>query len=237
MDAKQAWGAFSLILALAVVTVATMLISTGRDPYQITAFAAIVLMVYSYILYKRYHIEMVTEGDVQLFSDEDDLRILCEIYGLGDSGRAYINRQRLRNFARENKHTDFVWIAPRFVHSFSSALEVEFPVEEEKELSVPELIKRLVSDAPSKEQQTNPLMWGTTRDSKRLSVIDSCPVCEAKVRGSMGTCRECGADLEFYAVLAGSKLGRRLLSAKVEAGKRKLRYSVATLQEKEEADD
>ena len=236
MGAKQAWGAFSLILVLAVVTVAAMLISAGYDPYQISAFAAIVLMVYFYILYKRYHIEVVTEGDVLLFNDEEDLKILCEIYGLGDSGRAYINRQRLRNFARENEGTDFVWIAPGFVHSFSSALEIEFPAEKEEDISVPELIKRLVSDAPSKEQLTNPLMWGTTRDSKRLSIIDSCPVCEAKVRGSIGICKECGADLEFYAVLAESKLGRRLLSAKGEAGKRKLRYSVATLQEKEEAD-
>ncbi len=232
MDAKQAWGAFSLILVLAVVTVAAMLISTGRNSYQISAFAAIVLMVYLYILYKRYHIEVVTEGDVLLFNDEDDLKILCEIYGLGDSGRAYINRQRLRNFARENKDTDFVWIAPGFVHSFSSALEVELPAEEAKELSVPDLIKRLVSDAPSKDRLTSPLTWGVSRDSKRLSTIDSCPVCEADVKGSTGVCKECGADLEFYSVLAESKLGRRLLSAKAVAGKRKLRYSVAMIPDK-----
>lgn len=224
MRAEQAWGAFTLVFVLGTAAVAATLVSLGHDPYQIGAFAAIAIMVYLYVMYKRYHIELVTEGDITLFSDPDDLRILCEIYGLGGSGRPIVDRQRLKNFVRAHPEGSFVWVAPRSVRSVGSALAIP-PPEPEEVLTVPVLMKKLMANRPSEISLKGPLVGGRKRSSERLAALAECPVCESVLRRPKGVCPECGADLEFYSVLADSRLGRRLLSEKTEARKRKLRYT------------
>ena len=224
MRAEQAWGAFTLVFALGTIAVAAVLVSLGHDPYQIGAFAIIAIMVYLYVMYKRYHIELVTEGDIALFSDPDDLRILCEIYGLGGSGRAYIDRQRLKDFVRAHPERSFGWVAPRPVRSVGSALAIPSP-EPEEELTVPRLVKKLLSDTPSESSMKGPLIGGARRSSERLAAMGECPVCESTLEKTRSVCPECGADLEFYSVLADSRLGRRLISEKTGARKRKLRYT------------
>lgn len=229
MKAEQAWAAFSLVFVLGAVAVAATLVSLGYDPYQIGAFAAIAIMVYLYVVYKRYHIELVTEGDITLFADPDDLRILCEIYGLGGTGRALVDRQRLKDFVRKHPERSFVWVAPRSVRSVGSALAMPPPAPEE-ELTVPVLVKKLLASKPSETSLKGPLLGGVKRSSDRLAGLKECPVCEAALgRKTKAVCLECGADLEFYSVLADSKLGKRLLSEKTGARKRKLRYSVESM--------
>jgi len=228
MKAEQAWGAFSLVFVLGTVAVAATLVSLGHDPYQIGAFAVIAIMVYLYVMYKRYHIELVTEGDIALFTDPDDLRILCEIYGLGGSGKTIVDRQRLKDFVRAHPGRSFVWVAPKPVRSVGSALAIP-PPEPEEELTVPVLVKKLLADKPSETSLRGPLVGGLRRSSERLASLDQCPVCESSLKRPKGVCPECGADLEFYSVLADSRLGRRLLSEKTDARKRKLKYSVASM--------
>lgn len=223
MRVEQAWGAFSLVFALAVIAVTATFYSLGHDPYLVGAVAAVVTMVYLYILYKRYHIELVTEGDIALFRDPDDLRILCEIYGLGSTGKAAADRMRLRDFVRAHPDRAFVWVAPKPVRSIGSALAMPLPPVEE-EMTVPAMMKMLLSDRPSEASLTGPLVGGRRRSSARLASMRGCPVCDAPLGRSQAICLRCGADLEFYSVLAESRVGRKLLSAKTEARKRKLRY-------------
>jgi hypothetical protein len=222
MRAEQAWGAFSLVFALAVIAVAATLYSLGHDPYLAGSLAAVAIAVYLYVVYKRYHIELVTEGDLALFTDPDDLRILCEIYGLGSTGKPVVDRQRLRGFVRAHPEGAFVWVAPRPVRSVGSALEVPSPQPEE--LTVPAMMKKLLSDRPSDASLTGPLVGGQERSRARLAEVTRCPVCDSRPGRGQGICLQCGADLEFYSVLAGSRLGRKLISAKTEARRRKLRY-------------
>ena len=223
MRAEQAWGAFTLVFVLGTLSVAAALVSLGFDPYQVGALATVAVMVYLYIVYKRYLIELVTERDIALFSDPEDLRILCDIYGLGSTGRPLVDRQRLRNFVRAHPGRSFVWVAPRSVRSLGSALSVPAP-EAPREPTAPELMMRLLADTPSESSLKGPLVGGACRSSERLERITECPVCESSLEGSADVCPECGADLEFYAVLSDSKLGRLLLSEKTGARKRKPTY-------------
>lgn len=228
MRAEQAWGAFSLVFVLATVAVAATLFSLGHDPYLAGSLAVMAIMVYLYVVYKRYHIELVTEGDLTLFTDPDDLRILCQIYGLGSSGKPVVDRHKLREFVRAHPEGAFVWVAPKPVRSFGSALEVPPPPAEE-EMTVPAMMKKLLSSRPSEASLTGPLVGGLKRSKARLAAVTRCPVCESPPGRSGGICLSCGADLEFYTVLAESKVGRRLLSEKTEARKRKLRYPRQTM--------
>jgi len=230
MGARDAWVAFSLMTAALVTAVALYLISSGEDAYQITAFAIILISIYLYIVYKRYHIELVTEGDVRLFTDPDDLRILTEIYGLGSSDKHYINRQRLLDFSRKNKGTSFVWVAPLIVGLVGGVFSKEVP-EPVEEPTAAALMKRLLSEKPSESSLSGPLLWGSSRSKERLTTLRSCPVCESpQGTDAKPVCAECGADLEFYSVLAESRVGRRLIQRKT-SGKRRLRYSVPTMPE------
>jgi len=229
MKAEQAWAAFSLVFVLGTAAVGATLVSLGHDPYQVGSFAAIAVMVYLYVLYKRYHIELVTEGDVAMFNDPDDLRILCEIYGLGGTGRPLVDRQRLKDFVRANPGRSFVWVAPRAVSSVGSALAVP-PPEPESELTVRRLMQKLLADRPSESSLEGPLLWDAKRRSGKGGAIQECPVCETPVKGVREVCPECGADLEFYSMLADSRLGRRLLSEKTVARKRKLRYAPGSME-------
>ncbi len=223
MRAEQAWGAFSLVFALATIAVAATLFSMGHDPYLAASLAVVAVMVYLYVVYKRYHIELVTEGDIALFIDPDDLRILCDIYGLGSTGKPVVDRQRLREFVRAHPDSAFVWVAPRPVSSVGSALAMPPPPAEEK-MTVPAMMKKLLSDRPSEASLTGPLFGGLERSKARLAALTRCPVCDSATGRSGGICLRCGADLEFYSVLAGSRVGRRLISRKTRARVRKLRY-------------
>lgn len=223
MRAEQAWGAFTLVFALATIAVAATLFSMGQDPYLAGTLAVVAVMVYLYVVYKRYHIELVTEGDIALFTDPDDLRILCDIYGLGSTGKPVVDRQRLRGFVRAHPGGAFVWVAPSPVSSVGSALSMPPPPAEE-EMTVPAMMKKLLSDRPSEASLTGPLVGGLERSKARLAAVTRCPVCDSAPGRSEGICLRCGADLEFYSVLAESRVGRKLLSQKTEARKRKLRY-------------
>ena len=214
MGPKRAWGAFSIVLFLGIVLASAVLYELGVDLLPVTAFAVVVLLIYFYILYKRYNIEVITEHDVMLFDDPDDLRILCGLYGLNSVGEPGALRQRLVNFVRTNKDLSFTWVAPKAVLSIGSALE-----------------RPVTRKGKTSEQfaGAGPLLGGKPRSEKRLATIEACPVCGAKAPKKGTICQNCGADLEFYTVLGESRLGRLVLSEKSVSVRRKLRYEVPTL--------
>jgi hypothetical protein len=214
MEPKRAWGAFSVILVIAVIVASVMLYDLGVDLLPVGAFAIVAPLVYFYILYKRYNIEVITENDVMLFDDPDDLGILCSIYGLDTAGEPGALRQRLVNFARTNKEKSFTWVAPKAVLSIGSALEA--PASRKGRTS-------------SKFASAGPLIGGKARSGNRLASIDACPVCAAKAPKKGTVCPDCGADLEFYTVLAESRVGKLVVSGKAGSVRRKLRYEVPPL--------
>lgn len=211
MEPKQAWGVFSLLILLADVAVVLALVNMGYPDMVVVSLGMIVLLVYGYVLYKRYNVEVVPEADICLFTDTDDLRILCRIYGLDCSGDEPALRVRLMAFAEKNRSRAFAWVAPKVVLSLGSALEVG-------EKAAP-------GSAPAKPLLTG----GQERSETRLTAIRSCPICDAKVSGKDRVCWECGADLEFYAVFQESKVGKRFVSEKAREVRRKLRYDVPAL--------
>ncbi|OGS41983.1 MAG: hypothetical protein A3K67_02200 [Euryarchaeota archaeon RBG_16_62_10] len=228
MGPRQAWGAFSLVVLLADVAVAVLLVNYGLDPLLISLFAIVFIVVYFYVLYKRYHVEVVPESDIALFDDPDDLRILCRIYGLDDTGSEGALRKRLVGFARTNISRAFAWVAPKAVLGLGLAFEVQLP-EGRPAAKQEDLLGKMLTDAGPGQGSEKGLFGGEARSSARLSGIISCPVCDTRAPRSGATCTECGADLEFYAVLSESKVGRRLLSAKSGSARRKLRYDVPYL--------
>jgi hypothetical protein len=230
MSPREAWGAFTLVFVLAMLSAAATALNWGYAWYEVAAFVIIASSMYAYVVYKRYEVEVVPESDIMLFNDPDDLRILCDIYGLDTSGGARILRQRLTGFARLNSDRAFVLVVPPAVHALGSALAVKHEAAAaapEEPMTVPALVMQMVSD---RAVTGGPLVGGMTRSSARLSTIRSCPVCDSQPPKSGSVCKECGADLEFYAVLAETKVGQRLLSKKAEAARRKLRYPVPHLQ-------
>jgi hypothetical protein len=191
-----------------------------------------------YVIYKRYHVEIVPESDIMLFDSKEDLRILCRIYGLEPSGRRTELHQRLLEFSRTQRDHSFVWVAPKTVNSLASALELEVPPPEQPAAAAPEAPEmeeatrpffKVVSDVPSDEALRSRLVGGKSRSTERLSSISACPVCDADVEGEEPLCQTCGADLEFYAALSESRVGRRMVSAKAVASRRKLRYPLSSL--------
>jgi len=233
MRAREAWAAFSLVFVLVVLAAGAYLVLRGDELSLVSALVTTLLAIYFYIVYKRYRVEVVPEGDLGLFDDPDDLLILCDIYGLGTVGRPMDHMARLRRFASENRARDFVWVAPRAVSSFGSSLEMR-PQEgaEKSGEDLGTLVMRMVSDSPRPVPAMGQLVGGMARSQKRLAGIDACPVCEARRLRSENVCAECGADLEFYAVLAGSRIGRELMHRKSGASRRKLRYPVPDLEER-----
>jgi len=211
MEPKQAWGAFSLLILLADVAVVLALVNMGFPEMVVVSLGMLALLVYGYVLYKRYNVEVVPESDICLFTDTDDLRILCRIYGLDCAGDEPALRGRLMAFAEKNRSKAFAWVAPKVVLSLGSAFEVG-------EKAAPE-------PAPTKPLLTG----GRERSETRLTAIRSCPICDAKVSGRDRVCWECGADLEFYAVFQESKVGKRFVSEKAREVRRKLRYDVPAL--------
>ncbi|MGQ9587571.1 MAG: hypothetical protein ACUVT7_04220 [Thermoplasmata archaeon] len=230
MRPKQAWGAFSLVVLFAIIALSAVFVDLGYDAYPVSLFALVAVVVYAYVLYKRYHVEVVPESDVALFDDIDDLRILCRIYGLDETGNTEALRQRLVEFARSNKKRAFAWVAPKAVLGLGSALEVSAGPQE-RETPTPSLAQRMISQQSAEVLMSKGLLGGRTRSSARLASISDCPVCGAAPPKSGTICSECGADLEFYAVLSESKVGKRLLSRKAGVVRRKLRYEVPSLGE------
>lgn len=226
MEPKQAWRALSLIVFLVDVASAAALVDIGYDPIPVILSALVVILIFIYVVYKRYHVEVVPESDIKLFDDIDDLRILSRIYGTDEKGDEEALRQRLVQFVRANGDKAFTWVAPRFVLAFGSALELprSIPAKtptkplEQRDGTVVQIRQRV-------------LVGGKSRSPSRLAGIKACSICDAQVAKSDPICPECGADLEFYSVLSESKVGKRLVSEKSDAVRRKLRYSVPSLGE------
>src|SRR5512137_2702941 len=124
MEPRRAWGAFSIILVAGIAIAAIVLYDFGLDLGVVLAFAIVAPIIYSYVLYKRYNVEVITENDVMLFDDPDDLKIICSIYGLDSTGEPGALRQRLLSFVRANKDKSFTWVAPKAVLSLGSALHM-----------------------------------------------------------------------------------------------------------------
>jgi len=225
MEPKQAWGAFSLVFIVADVLVGVMIDWLGYSHLLALLVAIVAMITYLYVVYKRYHVEVVPESDIVLFDDPDDLRILSRIYGLEDSGNIQALRQRLVAFARKNKDNAFVWVAPKHVVKLGSALEM--PQAASSIPQVPLGKKMIAGTLQASTLKTLP--GGRSRSVTRRTRMRECPVCDAKVAGKGSICEACGADLEFYSVLRQSRVGKRLLAQKSGAVRRKLRYEVPTL--------
>jgi hypothetical protein len=180
-----------------------------------------IALIYIYVVYKRYHVEVVPESDIVQFDDVDDLRILSRIYGLDTQGTERDLRERLLAFARANRDKAFVWVAPWSVISLGTALEVP---------AGPALAMERQTDVPS-TVSTRGLVGGKLRSPERLKRLRVCPICDSRAQESGGICNECGADLEFYSALSESKVGKRLISEKADSVRRKLRYDVPLLGE------
>ncbi len=222
MEPKLAWRAFSLIVFLVDTAFAAVLLDVGYDPTPVIFSALVVALIYVYVLYKRYHVEVVPENDIKLFDDIDDLRILSRIYGTDEKGDEEALRERLIQFVRANGDKAFTWVAPRSVLALGAALELPAKTHAKP------LELRDVDGAPPRQRV---LLGGKSRSPSRLAGIKACSICDAQVARSEPICPVCGADLEFYSVLSESKVGRRLVSEKSEAVRRKLRYAVPSLGE------
>jgi len=221
MGPKQAWVVFSFIALVADIVLALGLLELGYDGYPVVLLAGSIALIYIYVLYKRYHVEVVPENDIMQFDDVEDLRILSSIYGLDTQGTENELRERLLVFARANEDNAFVWVAPRSVISLGSALEVP---------AGSALVTERPADRPS-TVSTKGLVGGRPRSPERLKRLRACPICDNRVGKSGGICSECGADLEFYSALSESKVGKRLISEKADGVRRKLRYDVPLLGE------
>ncbi|MCU0852377.1 MAG: hypothetical protein MUC90_03865 [Thermoplasmata archaeon] len=222
MRPKQAWGAFTVVFVLAVVLATVVLIDLGTPLLPAFILAVVAVVIYLYVLYKRYNVEVVPEGDLRLFKDPEDLRILASIYGLDCTGSEAELRSRLTGFVRANKNRAFVWVAPGSVARLGAALEV--PSETRPKPPVP---------TPTSDRLSERLVSGEQAHSARRAAarpaIKKCPVCDAVPKGHEDMCAECGADLRLYAVLMESKVGKRVASRKAVSARRKLRYQVPTL--------
>lgn len=213
MRAGEAWGAITVLFVSGIALVSAFFIASGEEIFFVLPFGVVAISSYLYVVYKRYRVELVTEGDVRLFDDPEDLKILCAIYGLPRTGNPNWLRHRLVRFSRENADSSFVWVAPKALRRIASGLEVTTEKEEEELPDrLHDLVVRMVSDSPGTDWSRRPLVWGMKRSRSRLSSIESCPICEADVTGVTAVCTECGADLEFYEVLSESKVGRRLVA-------------------------
>jgi Ca2+/Na+ antiporter len=210
-----------VVFVLAVVLAAVVLIDLGISPIPTLLLAIVVVVVYLYVLYKRYNVEVVPEADLRLFDDVDDLRILSSIYGLDCTGGEADLRARLTVFVRAHKDKAFVWVAPGGVARLAAALEVPT-----------ETIPKPVQPAPPKtlaERLVTETLAQTAPRAKTRLAMKKCPVCDAVTKDREDICAECGADLNLYAVLAESKVGKRLASRKVVGARRKLRHRGPTL--------
>jgi hypothetical protein len=223
MRGHDVWRTFTVLFVLAMATVSALMVSQGEDIAVVIFVTVVAISVYLYIIYKRYHVELLPESDLRLFDDPDDLRIICRIYGLPDNGSPNWLRHRLAQFSRQNDGRSFVWVAPRFMKAIASNLEFAPGMDDYRELpeDSTELLVHMVSSKPSAGSMSRPLVWGKSRSTSRRRGIASCPVCESAVDQRVPVCGVCGADLEFYDALLESKIGRRLIAQKADDHGRK----------------
>lgn len=221
MGPKQAWAVFSFIALTADFILALALLVLGYNGYPVALVTGSIALIYIYVVYKRYHVEVVPENDIMQFDDVGDLRILSSIYGLDTKGTEYELRERLIAFAKANEKNAFVWVAPRSIISLGSALEVP---------AGPASGAERPAEKPSRESARG-LIGGKPRSQERLKRLRACPICDSRLQKSGDICNECGADLEFYSALSESKVGKLLISEKAEGVRRKLRYDVPLLGE------
>ncbi len=206
MSPKEAWGVFSFAVVMGDVFAAALLYDIGVNAMFAVGLGLIVPLIYFYILYKRYNVEVLSEKDIMQFDDPDDLRILCSIYGIDTTGDMDDMKARLLKFAWSMHGEPYTWVAPKAVLSFGQALEM--PPAEAK--APP---RRSVADTP--------LPGGRQRTQARRSSIVRCPVCQAPAPAKGSICPKCGSDLEFYEVVGESKVGKLMLFEKAGQVRRK----------------
>jgi hypothetical protein len=206
MEPKEAWGSFSFVVVAGDIVAAASLYDIGVNPAFVIGLALIVPLIYFYILYKRYYVEVLQENDIMQFDDPDDLRILCSIYGLETAGSVDEMRARLLRFAWSKHGEPFAWVAPKAVLSLGQALEMQ-PAEARK--------------PPKRSVANTPLPGGKQRTRARRAAIARCPVCQAPAPARGSICSKCGSDLEFYEVMGESKVGKLVLSEKAGQVRRK----------------
>ena len=216
MNARDVWATFTMLVALSIAVIAAFVINRGQEPAIVVSMAVAAVAVYLYVLYKRYRVELVPESDLKLFTDPEDLAILCDIYGLPNTGSPSWLMHRLALQSRAYADQHFIWVAPRFMKRIASSL-VAGP---EEGLAEPpedalDLVARMVSNDESVKAPARPLVWGKRRSSARLRSMSACPVCDSPVTHRSLVCERCGADLEFYDALSESKIGRMLVAEKV----------------------
>ncbi|UCE44667.1 MAG: hypothetical protein JSU93_04445 [Methanobacteriota archaeon] len=218
MRAQDAWRVFTILFILGLAVAASWMTNQGQNVALVAFMAVVSIAVYFYIIYKRYHVERLPESDLRLFDDPEDLRILCRIYGIPDTGSPTWLRHRLAQFIRQNESRSFVWVAPIFMKKLVSNLELSPNSEDYQEFpeSQSELLERMVSSYPSAAAEGRPLVWGVRRSTSRRHAITSCPICDEEVDRKSLVCDVCGADLEFYEVLSESKVGRKLVAQRAE---------------------
>ena len=219
MTPKQAWGIVSIIAILAAAMAVTLLVVAGSDVVLALLFGGAAVLVFFYVLYKRYHVEVVPERDVKLFTNREDLQILCEIYGLDSSGSLFDLRRRLVEFAKGHDDEAFTWVAPRGIISFGSTLVAEGPVPPPE----PSVLDQLLRETDEEMVRTRGLVYGSQRKIPRAKPLAACPICEAPAPKAGSICPECGADLLFYDSLSSSKVGKEIVRRKARSASRRLK--------------
>lgn len=210
MDARQSWGVLGMFFLLGDIAACAFLVSSGLDFLPVTVFGAVAILMFCYVVYKRYNVEVLSEDDILLFDDPDDLVLLCKIYGLDHRGDADVLRQRLATFARNHRDEAFVWVAPRAVRSLGQALSFD-------------VTSKAHHGIGSRRSATLAHDGQSAGQARRKTT--SCPVCGTNRKPDDWLCQECGAELDFEMSLSELKIGRLLLSGrKAGAMRRKLRY-------------
>lgn len=221
MNPKQAWGILTVIAILIVAVAMAVLVQMAISAYVVLTFGGIALLLYFYVVYKRYHVEVVPERDIMLFEDKEDLRILSEIYGLETEGSHRELRARLIDFAKGHEHEAFTWVAPRSVISIGAKSTAPEPE------AVPRasVLDQILKETDEEKVRARGLVFGAPRNGRSVKALKACPICEAKPQRGRTICPECGADLEFYTSLTESRVGRRIVTQKALV-KRRLRQAI-----------
>jgi len=222
-----------MLAILAVGTTVALLILMDFSAYLMITGGGIALLLYFYVLYKRYHVEVVPERDVVLFDDVEDLRILCDIYGLETAGSHRELRKRLIGFAKAHETEAFTWVAPKVIVSFGSTIAANEP-EPRAQSSV---LDQLLKETDEEMVRARGLVFGQARKGTGAKPLKACPICDAKAPRSKTICPECGADLEFYSSLSTSKVGKRMVKRKARTVNRQLRVAVPSLSGHVKQDD
>lgn len=212
MNPAQSWKALSLLVVLAVAVVASALLNQGLDTLPIASGIIVILLVYPYVLYKRYHVEVIPGKDIALLNDTDDLRLLCRIYGLRADGGRIAMKERLLQFVDENRGQAFAWVAPKAVVGLGSAFSIE-----------PRKAPLMSMEHAEGEPEAGRSFSGRSRLR-----IEACPLCGARAAPGAKICSVCGADMEFHSSVAETRIGKMLATQREAAMKHKGRYPASS---------